>query len=68
MSRYSPQERRWVMQLVARLTPAQRAEYERRCRTAPRDHRTGKLYDGAKAQIAEQILLEGTRTWGGGNP
>lgn len=56
--RYKATERAWVRQLLARLTPGQREEYERRCEKAPRHHRTGKLYDGAKAKIAEQILYE----------
>jgi hypothetical protein len=46
------------MRLVARLSPAQRLRYEAECRKAPRDHRSGKLYDGEKARIAERILYE----------
>ena len=55
---YHPQERAWVMRLVARLTPAQRARYELACREAPRHPRSGKLYDLVKAEIAERILYE----------
>ena len=54
---YAAQERGWVVKLLARLTPEQRARYERECRVAPR-HRSGKLYDGARAEIAERILYE----------
>lgn len=56
--KFRPQERAWVMRLVARLSPAQRLRYEAECRKAPRDHRSGKLYDGEKARIAERILYE----------
>jgi hypothetical protein len=56
--KYSAQERAWVMRLLARLTPEQRKRYELECRKAPRHHRSGKLYDGVKAQIAERILYE----------
>ena len=59
-NRYAATERRWVMQLVARLTPDQRRRYEAACREAPRHHNSGKLYDGAKAAIAEQILYGDT--------
>ncbi len=54
---YAAQERGWVVKLLARLTPEQRARYERECRVAPR-HRSGKLYDSARAAIAERILYE----------
>jgi hypothetical protein len=56
--KYRAQERAWVMRLLARLTPDQRKRYEAACRDAPRHHRTGKLYDDAKARIAERILYE----------
>lgn len=56
--KYKAQERAWVAQLLARLTPDQRARYEAACRVAPRHHRSGKLYDGAKAEIAERILYD----------
>lgn len=56
--RYSAQERAWVARLLARLTPDQRRRYEVLCRAAPRHHHSGKLYDGAKATIAERILYE----------
>ncbi|KKM54230.1 hypothetical protein LCGC14_1553600 [marine sediment metagenome] len=54
---YAAQERGWVAKLLARLTPEQRERYEKECRAAPR-HRSGKLYDGARAKIAERILYE----------
>ena len=56
--KFNAQERRWVMRLLSRLTPEQRARYEAACREAPRHHRTGKLYDDAKARIAERILYD----------
>lgn len=49
------------MRLLARLTPEQRIRYELACRTAPRHYSSGKLYDGAKAKIAERILYEDYR-------
>lgn len=61
--KYCAQERAWVMRLLARLTPIQRARYEAACRSAPRHHRSGKLYDGMKAAIAERILYEESLTW-----
>jgi len=54
--KYPAQERAWVMRLLARLTPEQRARYEKACAEAPRHPRSGKLYDAAKAAIAERIL------------
>jgi len=54
--RYSAQERAWVTRLLARLTPEQRARYEKACSEAPRHEHSGKLYDGARAAIAERIL------------
>jgi hypothetical protein len=54
--KYRAQERAWVMRLLARLSPEQRARYEKACSEAPRHHNTGKLYDHAKAAIAERIL------------
>ena len=54
--KYSAQERAWAMRLLARLTPEQRARYEKACSEASRDFRSGKLYDGTKAAIAERIL------------
>lgn len=57
--KYKAQERRWVMQLLARLTPEQRARYEAACRAYPiRGAHSGKLYDGEKAKIAERILYD----------
>jgi hypothetical protein len=53
--KYRAQERAWVIRLLARLTPEQRARYEKACAEAPRHH-SGKLYDHAKAEIAERIL------------
>ncbi len=63
--KYSAQERAWVARLLARLTPDQRQRYELACRAAPRHHRSGKLYDGAKAAIAERILYEDVLRLGG---
>jgi hypothetical protein len=62
MSRYPATERRWVMRLLARMTPAERAEYERRCAVAPRHHATGRFYDLARARIAEQVMYEARRS------
>ena len=56
--KYRAQERAWVMRLLARLTPAQRVRYEVECRKTPRHYSSGKLYDAAKAEIAERILYE----------
>jgi len=49
------------MRLLARMNPDQRARYEAACRIAPRHYRSGKLYDGAKAGIAERILYDDAR-------
>ena len=59
--RYKAQEKRWVQRILARLTPEQRERYEEECRKAPRHYRSGKLYDTARAAIAERILLEDAR-------
>lgn len=59
--KYGAQERAWVMRLLARLTPAQRARYEDACEHAGRHEHSGKLYDGEKARIAERILYEDAR-------
>ncbi|HAM56007.1 MAG TPA: hypothetical protein DDX89_04650 [Candidatus Omnitrophica bacterium] len=56
--KYRATERGWVMRLLARLTAEQRQRYEEACRTAPRHPHSGKLYDRAKAEIAERILYE----------
>ena len=56
--KYRAQERKWVMRLLARMTPEQRQRYEEACRDAPRHPHSGKLYDGAKAEIAERIMYE----------
>jgi hypothetical protein len=56
--KYPAQERAWVMRLLARLTPDQRRRYEEACSKAPRHHKSGKLYDRAKAEIAERILYQ----------
>jgi hypothetical protein len=58
--RYKAQEREWVRRILARLTPEQWERYEAECKEAPR-HRNGKLYDRARAEIAERILLEDAR-------
>ena len=58
LPRYCAQERKWVRQLLCRMTKAERQEYEKRCADAPRHHRSGKLYDGERARIAEQVMLE----------
>ena len=56
--KYKAQEKAWVRRILARLTPEQRERYEAECKQAPR-HRNGKLYDTARARIAERIMLEG---------
>jgi GrpB-like predicted nucleotidyltransferase (UPF0157 family) len=56
--KYKATEREWVRRILARLTPEQRERYEAECRVAPRHYRSGKLYDHAKAEIAERILLQ----------
>jgi hypothetical protein len=55
---YPATERKWVKQLLAKLTPEERAVYERRCREAPVHPHSRKLYDGEKAKIAEQVMIE----------
>lgn len=55
---YAATERRWVMRLLARLTPEQRERYEAEMRKQPGHHSTGKKYDRLKAQVAERILYE----------
>ena len=61
--KYQATEKAWVRKILRRLTPQQREEYERRCKeeSAHLRHRNGKLYDTQRAEIAEQILLEGHR-------
>jgi hypothetical protein len=57
--KYGATERRWVARILATLTPAERAEYERRCAEGGRRHHsTGRLYDRERARIAEQVKLE----------
>lgn len=57
--KYNAQERKWVMRLLARLTPEQRRRYEAACCCHPvRGAHSGKLYDREKAAIAERILYE----------
>jgi len=56
--KFKAQEKAWVRRILARLTPEERKRYEAECKRAPR-HRSGKLYDTARAQIAERIMLEG---------
>ena len=56
--KYKATERGWVMRLLARLTPAQRARYEAEMAKRPGDYRTGKKYDRLKAEVAEHILYE----------
>ena len=58
MPRYTAQERQWVKRLLCRLNADQRRRYEEACKTAPRHHNSGKLYDSARAEIAERILYE----------
>ena len=53
--RYAAQERQWVKRLLSTLTDAQYVRYVEACKQAPRCH-NGKLYDGAKARIAGEIL------------
>ena len=64
--RYPASEKRWVRLVLARLTPEQRERYEEECAKAPRHHRTGRLYDRARAEIAERILYEDAKK--GGKP
>ncbi|HAM41627.1 MAG TPA: hypothetical protein DCP69_09910 [Candidatus Omnitrophica bacterium] len=59
--KYCATERAWVMRLLARLTPAQRARYEVEMRSAPAHPHSGKKYDRLKAEVAERILLEDSR-------
>lgn len=57
--RYPARERKWVREILVRLTPEQRARYEQECKNDRLlRHRNGKLYDEARARIAERILLE----------
>ena len=56
--KYAATERAWAKRLVAKLTPEQRERYEAACAAAPRHSHSGKLYDGAKAAIAERIMYE----------
>jgi hypothetical protein len=56
-SRYNATERLWVKAVLAKLSPAERLEYERRMQLEP-CHRTGKKYDGTKGRIAEQVRYE----------
>lgn len=62
--RYAAQERDWVKRVLARLTPSQRERYEAACKIAPRRTRNGRLYDAAKAEIAERIMLEDVKPTG----
>jgi len=59
--KFSAQERAWVTRLLVRLSPEQRARYVIECAKAPRHPHSGKLYDGARAAIAERILYEDAR-------
>ena len=56
--KYKATERGWVMRLLARLTPAQRARYEAEMAKRPGDAHSGKKYDHLKAEVAERILYE----------
>jgi len=56
--KYKATERGWVMRLLARLTPLQRARYEADMATRPGHYRTRKKYDRLKAEVAEHILYE----------
>jgi len=60
--RYKATERAWVMRLLARLTVAERAEYERRMRLEPAHPHSGKKYDDVKARVAECVMYEMRRT------
>ena len=59
--KFRAQEKAWVRRILARLTPEERKRYEAECERAPR-HRNGKLYDDARARIAERIMLKGRVT------
>lgn len=57
--KYKANEREWVRRILARLTPEQRERYEEECANATDlRHRNGKLYDRARAKIAERIIYE----------
>lgn len=55
---YPAQELRWVREILVRLTPDERTEYERRMREASGHHSTGKKYDILKAEVAEEVMQE----------
>jgi hypothetical protein len=46
------------MRLLARLTPEERREYERRMKELPGHWRSGKKYDWMKAEVAEKVMYE----------
>lgn len=54
--KYKATERAWVMRLLARLTPAERQQYETEMRRQPGHYHSGKKYDGLKAEIAERVM------------
>jgi hypothetical protein len=56
--RYRATERRWAREVLRRLTPDQRERYEAACHEERELRFNGKLYDDAKAKIAERILWE----------
>lgn len=57
--KYTAQEKEWVRRILRRLTPEQRERYEEACeRETELRHRNGKLYDDARAVIAERIIYE----------
>ena len=56
--KYKAYERSWVMRLLARLTSDQRKRYESEMAKELGHWRTGRKYDGLKAEVAERIMLE----------
>lgn len=56
--KYPATERAWVRRILTRLTQDQRRRYEEACKVAARHHSSGRLYDSARARIAERIMYE----------
>lgn len=59
--RYPASERKWVRDLLRKLTDTEYAEYERRMKLEPSHPNSGKKYDGQKAEVAGQVLAESRR-------
>lgn len=56
--RYRANERKWAREIIRKLTPDQRERYEAACATNTDLRFNGRLFDDAKAKIAERILYE----------